>query len=222
MMAAVVSLSGGLDSATVLARCLEVRKKLVIPVFFRYDSKHNEHEFLAAGRVANHFSRTLRVIDLRSFSSHLHSNLMKNGGEIPEGHYMDITMDQTVVPSRNIIFASILSGYAWGNGGSEVWLGIHAGDHHIYPDCRPEFFASMNAAICLGTGNRIELVAPFLRKTKAEIVREGLRLRVPYELTRTCYKDQELACGKCGACCERLEAFGINNQKDPIHYEIQD
>ena len=218
MMAAIVSLSGGLDSATVLAEMLYQGRE-VTAVGFLYGSKHNTFENRCAAKLAGYYDVPFQLIDLTSVMGHFSSSLLKHGGEIPEGHYADSSMSQTVVPARNIIFCSILTGLAWSVGVGEVWLGIHAGDHPIYSDCSPEFFASMKDTITLGSDGRVSLEAPFLHHTKASVVMRGLELKVPYELTRTCYKDQELACGKCGACCERLEAFGINNQKDPVRYE---
>ena len=148
------------------------------------------------------------------------SALLKSDDEpIPEGHYQDDNMSKTVVPARNIIFSSILAGYAWSVEAKEVWIGIHAGDHFIYPDCRPEFYFAMKEAIMRGTNNKVNLIAPFLNKDKAEIVKRGIELKVPFEITRTCYTENELACGKCGSCVERLEAFALNGIADPIKYE---
>jgi len=144
------------------------------------------------------------------------------GGDIPEGHYEDESMSRTVVPGRNIIFASILTGVAWSLGAEEVWLGIHQGDHAIYPDCRPEFYRAMNEAVTLGTDGKVVLKAPFLDTNKTGILRRGLFLNVPYGYTRTCYKEQEIACGKCGSCQERLEAFAECGLTDPVEYETKE
>lgn len=227
-MKAVVSLSGGMDSATVLAYAVDqLGSSNVHAVGFIYGSKHNQYEQEAARKLADHYAVPYHLQDLTPVMGHFRSNLMKGMGEVPEGHYEEKSMSQTVVPSRNIIFASILSGHAWSlmdalDTKMQVWLGIHAGDHAIYPDCRPEFFYSMKSAILFGTDSRVELVAPFLKNNKTGIIREGLILQVPYEITRTCYKDQPIACGKCGSCQERLEAFKANGIEDPVEYESRE
>lgn len=217
-MKALVSLSGGLDSTTVLAEALSQGLE-VVAVSFSYGSKHNEFENIQARKIAGYYNVPFELIELDGVMKGFTSNLMKSGGEIPEGHYEDASMALTVVPARNIIFASILAGKAWSLGCELVFLGIHQGDHAIYPDCRPEFFDAMNKAIDTGTDGKVLLAAPFLTTDKAGIVKRGLELGVPYELTRTCYKHQKIACGKCGSCRERLEAFEKNNAKDPICYE---
>ncbi len=217
-MRAIVSLSGGMDSATVLAEALAAERE-VIAVGFCYGSKHNPFENEAARRLAVHYGLPFKLIDWTGVADGFKSNLLCSGGPIPEGHYQEATMSLTVVPARNLIFSSILAGLAWSVEAGEIWLGIHAGDHAIYPDCRPEFYRAMRAAVETGTDNRVTLIAPFLEVTKVEILRRGLGLGVPYGLTRTCYKDQPRACGKCGACQERLEAFQRNGVKDPVEYE---
>ena len=216
---AIVLLSGGLDSATLLAKALYAGRKCYA-LGFEYPSKHNPYEVKAARAVAMYYKVPILTIPL-TFFQFFKSNLLVNQGEIPEGHYEDETMEQTVVPARNIIFSAIAAGLAWSaeEEKSEVWLGIHAGDHAIYPDCRPEFYESMARAIRIGTGGRVGLRAPFLMQSKYDILKWGLAANVPYHLTRTCYKDQELACGKCGSCTERLEAFSKHGVVDPIKYE---
>lgn len=216
-MNAIVSLSGGMDSATVLADAIDKGRK-PLAVGFTYGSKHNPYENQAAADLAKHYAAPFRLIDLSGVMRGFKSHLMADGGPIPEGHYEDASMAQTVVPGRNIIFAAILSGLAWSEGAEEIWLGIHQGDHAIYEDCRPSFYAAMNQAIQEGTGKRVRLVAPFLDGNKTTILKRGLLLGVPYSLTRTCYKDQSLACGKCGSCQERLSAFCAIGVDDPVEY----
>lgn len=213
-----VSLSGGMDSATLLAHAKQ-QGDVKLAVSFRYGSKHNPYENEAADRIADHYEVPLMRFDLSHIFQEFSSNLLRGQGPIPEGHYEAASMSQTVVPARNIIFASVLAGLAWSNEMDQVWLGVHAGDHAIYPDCRPEFISAMQTAICAGTGSRVHLAAPFLFLNKTKIIQRGVELDVPYEMTRTCYQAQEVACGKCGSCQERLEAFFNNGIEDPIAYE---
>lgn len=213
----IIALSGGMDSTAALAHLLHEGRE--VECFgFEYGSKHNSFEQEAARKVAVHYQVSYTLIDLRPVAKHLTSNLLKSGGEIPEGHYNDSSMSQTVVPGRNIIFLSILAGIAWSRNANSIAIGIHQGDHAIYADCRQEFFQQMDKALQLGTDGRVKIVAPFVEMDKIGIVRWGLRHKVPFELTRTCYKHQRLACGKCGSCTERLEAFLGNGVKDPVAY----
>lgn len=220
-MRAIVALSGGMDSATVLASALASERE-VLCVGFRYGSKHNPYENKAAERIAVYYGLNMRFIDMESVMGKFNSALTDPAREVPEGYYEGENMRQTVVPGRNIIFASVLAGLAWSEGCGEVWMGIHAGDHFIYPDCRPEFFAAMNEAVRLGTDNNVVLKAPFLHGNKFDILQHGFTLDVPYRYTRTCYKDQPLACGKCGSCQERLTAFKAHDREDPIAYETRE
>lgn len=219
MKKAILSLSGGLDSTTLLAWLLQKHEYSVAGcVSFRYGSKHNQYENAAAEYIANHYQVPLQKVEIPVMAG-FSSALLKSGGAIPEGHYTDKSMEQTVVPARNIIFIATLAGLAWSAEADVVVLGVHSGDHAIYPDCRPDFIVSMDVAVMHGTGGRVMLEAPFLYWDKAAIVRCGLSLGVPYELTRTCYKDQRVACGKCGSCVERLEAFRLAGAVDPLPYE---
>lgn len=215
---AIVSLSGGMDSVTVLADAVASERD-VEAVGFYYGSKHNVFENAAAQEVAAHYGVPFRLIDLSSIMESFKSDLLLSGGDVPEGHYEQSNMSRTVVPGRNIIFISVLTGIAWTRDALEVWLGIHAGDHAIYPDCRPDFFTAQRAAVEFGTGHKVTLRAPFLFVNKQQILERGHELGVPYHLTRTCYKAQPMACGKCGSCQERLEAFAKLGRPDPIEYE---
>jgi 7-cyano-7-deazaguanine synthase len=216
-MKAVVSLSGGMDSSTVLARAIAEGRD-VSAVSFAYESKHNRWEYEGAVAVAHHYGVSHRTVNLSAVMRGFKSDLLLSGGLVPEGHYEEESMRATVVPARNIIFISVLTGIAWSEGAGEIWLGVHQGDHYIYPDCRPTFIASMQEAIAYGTDKDIKLITPFLTDNKVGILREGLRLKVPYHLTRTCYSENPTACGKCGSCCERREAFAGVGVKDPILY----
>ena len=224
-MKVVLGLSGGMDSATLLGYYLEQGAEVHCCSFY-YGSKHGGYELQAAKNIiAFYQSRIFAVkhylFDLSQVFKDFNSALLLSGGNIPEGHYEEDSMRQTVVPGRNLIFASIMAGLAESIGAEKIALGVHSGDHHIYPDCRPEFIDALYTTIARSSSHSVEVEAPFLSDTKATILCRGYKYKVPvpYQLTRTCYKDQPLACGKCGSCQERLEAFAIITGKDPIEYE---
>jgi len=220
MKKAIVCLSGGLDSAVTLATAIKEDYD-VLAISFRYPSKHNNYEIIAAKELCRHYQTTWGICNIEDAFVLSKSALLKDmeSPEIPEGHYNDESMAKTVVPARNMIFISILAGIAASREINTIFLGVHSGDHHIYPDCRPAFFNAMQRAIKLATANsNLVLCTPFLHKDKTDIVKQGIELAVPFELTRTCYKNQEIACGRCGSCVERLEAFEKNGTKDPIRY----
>jgi 7-cyano-7-deazaguanine synthase len=220
---AIVSLSGGMDSATLLATAVrQLSAPNVYCVGFTYGSKHNKYENKGAYAVAAYYGVPLDLIDLSVAFKGFRSDLLKTGGDVPEGHYEAESMRRTVVPCRNLIFLSVLAGLAESWGCGQVWLGVHAGDHHIYPDCRPDFVWRAGGAVSLATDGKVNVQTPYLNLTKADILRIGLGEGVPYNLTRTCYKDQPVACGRCGSCQERLEAFAKNGVADPLEYESRE
>lgn len=214
-----LSLSGGLDSTTLAAYLLNKGNE-VEAISFYYGSKHNNLENTAAKVIAAYYKINLTLIDISQAMIGIKSALLNSGGPIPEGHYESESMKQTVVPARNMIFSSILAGIAETRKIDKIALGVHAGDHHIYPDCRPEFILNMGWAIRSGTGDMVKgIYAPFIHISKSKIVGIGMKLGVPYHYTRTCYSSDDLACGKCGSCVERKEAFQINGYKDPLQYQ---
>lgn len=217
----IVSLSGGLDS-TVLLADLKFRfpDAEIHSVSFAYGAKHNKEENWAAALVGKFYATAShRHIDLTRAFVGIESNLMAGGGPIPEGHYQAESMKATVVPGRNTIFAAHLLGLAQSIGASHVFMGIHSGDHAIYPDCRPLWRACMSSAMREASEEAVTLEAPFISLDKVEIVAKGIKLNVPFHLTRTCYTSYSLACGKCGSCVERREAFAKNGVEDPIKYQ---
>jgi len=212
-------MSGGIDSSTLAIFLSD--KYDVYPITFQYGSNHNIfeleklYEFLSANNM-----KLPMVFNLRSIFRTAIGKSSLLGGEIPEGHYEAENMRSTVVPGRNLLFISIMATIAEAKEMDCIALGVHKGDHFIYPDCRNEFIKSAKKAVLLSSDQKIELLTPFVLCDKAEIIRIGLDLNIDYSLTRTCYKDQALACGKCGSCNERLSAFALNNERDPIEYEV--
>ena len=146
------------------------------------------------------------------------SDLLRSGGTIPDGHYEELTMKQTVVPFRNGIMLSIAAGFAESVEAQALVIAAHAGDHAIYPDCREDFMKSMEDAIRLGTYAGIQILRPFMSFSKAEIVRRGRDLGVDFSKTWSCYKGATLHCGSCGTCVERREAFLLAGVSDPTSY----
>ena len=216
----IMALSGGMDSATVLGILLDQGYE-VHCINFQYGSKHGLYEWQAAEHLTTYYGLELCTINLSTIFTNFKSNLLQSGGPIPEGHYEAESMRKTVVPMRNSIFACVLAGYAESIKASKIALGVHQGDHHIYPDCRTEYIKALDTMVYLATGGKVEVIAPIIKMDKVGILETGHSLKqdVPYHLTRTCYKNQPLSCGKCGACNERLEAFGIVGLADPIQYE---
>jgi 7-cyano-7-deazaguanine synthase len=140
--------------------------------------------------------------------------------DVPEGHYEEESMKATVVPNRNMILLSLATGYAVTVGAQAVWYGAHGGDHAIYPDCRPEFVEKMDAVCRIANYEPVAIEAPFMHMDKGQILAEGLKLGLDYRHTWTCYNGRERACGRCGSCVERLEAFAANGVRDPLEYEV--
>jgi len=220
---AVVIFSGGMDSTVLLTSV--VRRKgssNVEAINFHYGSKHNDTERRAAKAVVQELNVLLRLIDL-DFMHMFKSDLLKGGGDIPQGHYEDESMKATVVPCRNMIMIAIAAGYAESIGASAVYLGSHAGDHAIYPDCRPEFNLPMGAAVVAATDSKVTVRMPFEKLSKADLVTLGTdsRIKAPLHLTWSCYEGREWQCGKCGTCVERIEAFMEAGYIDPVKYEIK-
>jgi 7-cyano-7-deazaguanine synthase len=225
MKKVVIGLSGGMDSATLLGYLLG-QGFSVHCCSFLYGSKHSSYEMDAARDIILYYGDkgynvTQSFIDLRPAFKFFKSNLLLSGDEIPEGHYAEESMKQTVVPGRNLIMSSIMAGIAESIGAEAIGLGVHSGDHHIYPDCRPEFIYHLQQTLNESTEGKVKVLAPFIDLDKEKILRIGYAAlpNVPYHLTRTCYKNQSLSCGKCGSCRERLEAFELIGKKDPILYE---
>jgi 7-cyano-7-deazaguanine synthase len=216
-MKAVVLLSGGLDSTVALYEA-RARHEVAGAVSFDYGAKHNHREIPCAQWQCAQRQIPHQVIALDFVAELFSSALLKSGGKIPDGHYEEETMKQTVVPFRNGIMLAIAAGYAESRGAQGLVIAAHAGDHAIYPDCREEFMAAMGAAMRLGTYAGIELLRPFIHFTKAQIVARGAELGVDFAHTWSCYKGAAIHCGTCGTCVERREAFLLAKIPDPTVY----
>lgn len=209
-----VIFSGGLDSTCALAKALEDGDAEVVAVSTDYGQRHGI-ELDRARQIAREMGTAHRVLDLRGL---LYGSALLGQGQVPEGHYAEEPMASTVVNGRNMLFASAV--VALTDPGDEVWLGVHAGDHFVYPDCRPSFWEPYGQAVLSAYG--VKIVTPYLNRTKAQIVAEGYALGAPLGLTWSCYRGQGEQCGRCGTCVERAEAFHLAGVPDPTTYEDAD
>ncbi|MDP3430257.1 MAG: 7-cyano-7-deazaguanine synthase QueC [Desulfomicrobium sp.] len=217
MMDADIVLSGGMDSADLLSHELSKGQR-VAALSFDYGSKHNHCELPMAREICLRLGVEHRIVALPFINELFTSSLLRSGEAVPEGAYDADSMKSTVVPFRNGILIAIAVGYAESVGAARVLIGSHSGDHHIYPDCRPEFNAAMNKAARLGTGDAVRVDFPFAAMDKREIGDLGRALGVDFVRTWTCYKGGELHCGICGACDERKFALRHDQGLDPTPY----
>jgi len=212
-----VLLSGGMDSVTALYEVLR-EHQVIAALSFDYGAKHNASELGFARWHAVTAGVPHQVVALDFINELFHSALLRSGAAIPDGHYAEDTMKQTVVPFRNGIMLAIAAGYAESIGADALVIAAHAGDHAIYPDCREPFMQAMAAAMREGTYANIQLLRPFIATDKAGIARRGAALGIDYAQTWSCYKGQQLHCGVCGTCVERREAFVLAGLPDPTDY----
>lgn len=204
MKDAVIILSGGMDSVTLLH---EYRNTIGLAITFNYGALHNAREIECARWQCNYLDIPHIVVDLEFMAEYFKSSLLESPDKIPEGNYDEENMKSTVVPFRNGIMLSIACGIAESNGFDRIMIANHGGDHAIYPDCRPGFITAMDRAMQEGTYIRVALVAPYTNLSKGEIAVIGKRLGVDYSHTYSCYKGGAKPCGKCGTCRERKEAL---------------
>lgn len=218
-MKTLVVLSGGADSATLAYHLIATGHELAA-VSFDYGQRH-KRELESAAAIAAVLDVPHEVLQIPGLGKLLKGSALTDGAvAVPHGHYEEESMRQTVVPNRNTIMLSLAWGIACVSDCDNVALGVHAGDHYIYPDCRPTYVLQLEKALRLGTeGHRKEglrLIAPFLEMTKADIIARGIQLSVPYQKTWTCYEGGARPCGKCGSCRERAEAFEKAGGQDPL------
>ena len=219
----VAVVSGGMDSVT-LAFLLHAEGWRLTMVSFDYGQRHRR-ELGCARAAAGRLGARHHVVDLTAAGALLGGSALTDGAvAVPEGHYTDASMRATVVPNRNAILLAVATGVAVAEGATAVAFGAHTGDHPVYPDCRPVFveaFAAMARVANEGfLAPGFQVLAPFLGKTKADIVRLGVDLEVPYAETWSCYVGGEAHCGRCGTCTERREAFALAGVPDPTSYLV--
>ncbi|MHC4444563.1 MAG: 7-cyano-7-deazaguanine synthase QueC [Planctomycetota bacterium] len=216
-MKTILIYSGGLDS-TVLLYKLRAGGDELRCLGIDYGQQHR-CELQAAGDICRLLDVEYRIADLSAIKPFLAGSALTGDVPIPEGKYDAEGMKLTVVPNRNMIMLSVAIGWAVSLKYDAVAYAAHAGDHPIYPDCRGEFVEAMERAAGLCDWHKVAISRPFMEMTKAEIVRLGAELAVPFDKTWSCYKGGLVHCGKCSTCIERREAFKKGGVPDPTVYE---
>lgn len=219
-MRAVCLLSGGMDSST-LAYLARDKGFRILALHFNYGQRTENRERTAARTIATLLgAEEFQEVDLAYLSAFGGSSLTDHS--VPVEHYRPDRqgIPNTYVPFRNGNLLSIATSYAEARGAEAIFIGVQSQDYSGYPDCRPSFIEAFQRAIETGTreGTAIRIHAPFISMSKREILEEGLRLKVPYEHTWSCYQDEDEACGACGACHFRKAAFSAIGIRDPIPY----
>ncbi|MBR3532733.1 MAG: 7-cyano-7-deazaguanine synthase QueC [Clostridiales bacterium] len=227
-MKALVLMSGGLDSTTALALAVEkYGRDQVLALSVSYGQKHSR-EIDASVKIAEYYGVRRITLDLGEIFKDSTCTLLEGAGaDIPHEDYADQLKKtngapvSTYVPFRNGLFLSSAAAVALSHGCEVIYYGAHADDAagNAYPDTSERFNKAMNEAIYIGSGDQLKVEAPFINMTKTEVVAEGARLKVPFELTWSCYEGGQKACGTCGTCRDRLRAFRENGMTDPLEYE---
>ena len=221
--------SGGMDSVTLLFSLLANEFHVPAVVSFNYGQRHAQQELSCIEYICDELYILQRTVDIRALQNVLGgSALTSEDIEVPDAMYTDESAAITVVPNRNAIMLNIAAGYVEylisSNKDKAVIsqpvlaTAIHAGDHTIYKDCRPQFARALEASLVNSTDHSIGLWTPFVNITKAEILSIGLSYGVPYEHTYSCYKGAKDHCGSCPTCIERIESFTMNGVVDPVKY----
>ena len=235
---AVMALSGGMDSTGLLMHLLADGHQ-VHALSYDYGQKHSLELDRAKANITYLKSKGItvshRIVDLRSAMSVFHSALIDDSMDIPEGHYEEEQMKQTVVPNRNAIFSSVLYGYALSialkqDQEVKIALGVHSGDHEIYPDCRPEFYGALENAFQIGnwSSDKVSFYLPYIGGNKETILKDaekcldrlGLDFNTVFANTNTSYDPDDMgrSSGKSGADVERILAFHAVGRADPVPY----
>jgi 7-cyano-7-deazaguanine synthase len=224
MSKAIVVLSGGMDSTTAVYWAQSYLNDPEISLIsFNYGQRH-KRELVYARDLAEYLDLNHHIVDLQSVRPLIATSaLTTQAVDVPEGHYEEESMRATVVPNRNMMMLSIAYAAAVSEDADYVAIGVHAGDHAVYPDCRPEFIDAFNkCAIVANLGFArpyTHVVAPFINMSKTEIAGLGKELGVPWHMTWSCYKGGEKHCGRCSTCVERLEALHGAGCDDSTEYE---
>ena len=224
-MKALVLTSGGVDSATCLALAVKTygaEEVLALAVY--YGQKHKK-ELEYSEKIADYYHVKFQTLDLSVIFADSDCSLLAQNAdaEIPKESYADQLAGtdgkpvSTYVPFRNGLFLSSAASIALSHGFEIIYYGAHSDDAagNAYPDCSDDFNNAMNQAVYLGSGKQLKIHAPFVKMTKAEVVKTGLQLNVPYEMTWSCYEGGDQPCGICGTCRDRAEAFRLNGVSDP-------
>ncbi len=223
-MRAMVLASGGVDSTTCLGLAAEkygMENVTALSIF--YGQKHNK-EIEAADRIAAYYGVEHIRLDLEKIFAYSNCSLLVHSDqEIPEEEYSEQLKKtggkpvSTYVPFRNGLFLSCAASIALSRDCQVIYYGAHSDDAagNAYPDCSDAFNQAMGQAVWLGSGKQLKIEAPFVTWTKADVIRKGLELKVPYELTWSCYEGGEKPCGKCATCIDRARAFAANGVEDP-------
>jgi 7-cyano-7-deazaguanine synthase len=211
-----------MDSVT-LAHMLREEGDNLVLVSFNYGQRHFK-ELEYAKKCSQDLDVDWTLIDLTHLGNRLGGSALTDRSiAVPHGHYADLNMKLTVVPNRNAIMLSIATGIAVTEQATYVATAVHAGDHAIYPDCRPTFIDLMNQTMQIATEGfhapNFQISAPFVHMTKDQIVRVGDAHAVDFTRTWSCYEGLALHCGKCGTCVERQEAFMLAGVQDPTEYQ---
>ena len=231
-MKALVLSSGGVDSTTCIGIAVnKYGKENVITASLYYGQKHDK-ELECARKIAEYYDVKHIEEDISNIMKYANQvcSLIKGGEDIEHKSYAEQIEENgegrvaTYVPFRNGLLLSIATAYVdslFPGEEVEIFYGAHADDAagSAYADCSPEFADAMNKAINIGTYNKISINRPLINMNKSEVVKTGLELNVPYNLTWSCYEGREKQCGRCGTCIDRKKAFEDNGVKDPVEYE---
>lgn len=223
-MRALVLVSGGIDSTTCLGMAVDKYGKEQVTALSVYYGQKHTREIEAAQKITDYYGVEHISLDLTKIFQYSDCSLLAHSDkEVPHETYAEQLEDtdgapvSTYVPFRNGLFLSSAASIALSKNCGVIYYGVHADDAagSAYPDCSSAFHEAMKEAIYLGSGNELTIEAPFVNWTKAEVVKKGLELKVPYEYTWSCYEGDEKPCGECGTCRDRAEAFAQNGVEDP-------
>lgn len=217
-MQVVVIFSGGLDSTTLLYD-LRAERHSLKALSVNYGQRHLVREMAAADAICNRLAIERRTVDMTALVGFFGDNALTSSAvALPEGGYATETIGVTTVPNRNMVMLSVGIAWAASLNFDAVAFGAHGGEHTNYPDCQPPFADAMDRAAQVSDFRPIRVLAPFVNGKKADIVRRGAELGVPFELTWSCYAGGEIHCGKCSTCVDRKAAFKQAGTEDLTGY----